>query len=32
MKKLTPEQIISLHSQLISATGGIEGTRDKGTC
>lgn len=30
MKKLTPEQIISLHSQLISATGGIEGTRDKG--
>lgn len=30
MKKLTPEQIISLHSQLISATGGIEGTRDIG--
>ncbi|HEM9586212.1 TPA: type II toxin-antitoxin system death-on-curing family toxin, partial [Streptococcus agalactiae] len=30
MKKLTSKQILFLHSQLISATGGIDGTRDKG--
>lgn len=30
MKKLTSEQIFNLHSQLILATGGIDGVRDKG--
>lgn len=30
MKRLTSEQILSLHSQLISTTGGTDGTRDKG--
>ncbi len=30
MKGLTADQIVSLHSQLIEATGGLDGVRDKG--
>lgn len=30
MKRLTVEQIISLHSQMIAATGGLDGIRDRG--
>ncbi|MBS4462672.1 type II toxin-antitoxin system death-on-curing family toxin [Aerococcaceae bacterium zg-B36] len=30
MKRLTAEQIIRLHSQLINASGGLDGVRDKG--
>lgn len=30
MKKLTPNQIIQLHSQLISTSGGTDGVRDIG--
>ena len=30
MKKLTKEQIIMLHSELIRETGGIDGLRDEG--
>ena len=30
MKKLTKEQIIMLHSELISETGGVDGLRDEG--
>ena len=30
MKRLTTEQILMLHSQLIMTTGGLDGVRDKG--
>lgn len=30
MKRLTVEQVVALHSQLIISTGGIDGVRDKG--
>ena len=30
MKRLAVDQIIALHSQLISATGGLDGVRDRG--
>ncbi len=30
MKHLTVEQVIALHSQLIAASGGVDGVRDKG--
>lgn len=30
MKRLTTEQILKLHSQLIMTTGGLDGVRDKG--
>ena len=30
MKKLTKEQIIMLHSELIRETGGVDGLRDEG--
>ena len=30
MKHLTVEQVIALHSQLIEASGGVDGVRDKG--
>lgn len=29
MKHLTVEQVIALHSQLIAASGGVDGVRDK---
>lgn len=30
MKRLTVEQVVALHSQLIISTGGMDGVRDKG--
>ncbi|MGM0209300.1 hypothetical protein IGI96_003922 [Enterococcus sp. DIV0421] len=30
MKRLTTDQIVALHSQLIQATGGLDGVIDKG--
>ena len=30
MKRLTVEQIVTLHSRLIVASGGMDGVRDKG--
>ena len=30
MKKLTKEQVIAIHSQMIKYTGGIDGLRDEG--
>lgn len=30
MKRLTVEQVVALHSQLIIASGGMDGVRDKG--
>ena len=30
MKRLTVEQVVALHSQLIISTGGMDGVQDKG--
>ncbi|HEU6184182.1 TPA: type II toxin-antitoxin system death-on-curing family toxin, partial [Streptococcus pneumoniae] len=30
MKRLTTEQVLALHRQLIVASGGMDGIRDKG--
>ena len=30
MKRLSVEQVVALHSQLIISTGGMDGVRDKG--